>query len=171
MRIDLRHSKLGPSTRSGVRAGVSKYTLGVVWFCLSCLLLPLAAYAGTIEHPGILHKEDNCSSCHVDKTRGKSVHSAMVVPCTICHLAQTQGDMTTLQLSMPKTEICFSCHEKTMMLRQHTQGGKKLCVDCHDAHSSNRRMLLLDPLNAGRHNSSLMLPPTQDTTGKTADRR
>ena len=126
-------------------------------------------HAGTIEHPGILHKEDNCSSCHVDKTRGKSVHSAMEVPCTVCHLAQTQGDMTTLQLSLPKTEICFSCHEKTTMLRQHTQGGKKLCVDCHDAHSSNRRMLLLDPLNAGRHNSSLMLPPTKDTTRKTAN--
>jgi predicted CXXCH cytochrome family protein len=121
-------------------------------------------HAGTIEHPGILHKEDNCSSCHVDKTRGKSVHSAMEVPCTVCHLAQTQGDMTTLQLSLPKTEICFSCHEKTMMSREHATAAKKICVDCHDAHSSNRRMLLLDPLNGNRHNSSLMLPPTKGTT-------
>jgi predicted CXXCH cytochrome family protein len=100
----------------------------------------------------------------VDKTRGKSVHSAMEVPCTVCHLAQTQGDMTTLQLSLPKTEICFSCHEKTMMSREHATAAKKICVDCHDAHSSNRRMLLLDPLNGNRHNSSLMLPPTKGTT-------
>jgi predicted CXXCH cytochrome family protein len=165
--IDLLQSQLGASTRRGVHAGISKYTLGVALFCLSFLLLPLAMHGGTIEHPGILHKEDNCSSCHADKTRGKSVHSAMVIPCTVCHLAQTQGDMTTLQLSLPKTEICFSCHEKTMMPRQHLSDAKKLCVDCHDAHSSNRRMLLRDPLNANRHNSSLMFSPTKITTPTT----
>ena len=123
--------------------------------------------AGTIEHPGILHKEDNCSSCHRDKTSGKSVHSAMVISCTVCHLAQTQGDMTTLQLSLPKAEICFSCHEKSMMSREHSQGMKKLCVDCHDAHSSNRRMLLRDPLNTSQTNS-LMLPSVAKTTPRTA---
>ena len=123
--------------------------------------------AGTIEHPGILHKEDNCSSCHRDKTSGKSVHSAMVISCTVCHLAQTQGDMTTLQLSLPKAEICFSCHEKSMMSREHSQGMKKLCVDCHDAHSSNRRMLLRDPLNTSQTNS-LMSPSVDKTTPRTA---
>ena len=126
--------------------------------------------AGTIEHPGILHKEDNCSSCHRDKTSGKSVHSAMVISCTVCHLAQTQGDMTTLQLSLPKAEICFSCHEKSMMSREHSQGGKKLCVDCHDAHSSNRRMLLRDPLNTSQTNS-LMSPSVAKTTPRTAARQ
>jgi predicted CXXCH cytochrome family protein len=164
VRIDLLHSKLGPSTLRGVPAGRAIGAPAAFLFCLYLLLLPLAMNAGTIEHPGILHKEDNCSSCHVDKTRGKSVHSAMEVPCTVCHLAQTQGDMTTLQLSLPKTEICFSCHEKTMMSREHATAAKKICVDCHDAHSSNRRMLLLDPLNGNRHNSSLMLPPTKGTT-------
>ena len=119
--------------------------------------------ARTIEHPGILHKEDNCSSCHANKTRGKSVHSAMEVRCTICHLAETQGDMTTLQLSLPKEQICFSCHEKTMLLQQHTQKTRKICVDCHDAHSSNRRMLLRDPLNTSRSNS-VMLPSSAKST-------
>ncbi|HEY4959985.1 MAG TPA: hypothetical protein VFC15_00405 [Candidatus Limnocylindrales bacterium] len=157
MRIELLHAKLRPSSLGGVAAGLTIYAPAACLFCLYFLLLPLAMNAGTIEHPGILHKEDNCSSCHVDKTRGKSVHSAMEVPCTVCHLAETQGDMTTLRLSLPKAEICFSCHEKTMLLRQHIEGGKKLCVDCHDAHSSNRRMLLLDPLNANRRNSSVML--------------
>jgi predicted CXXCH cytochrome family protein len=130
------------------------------------LLLPTAAKARTIEHPGILHKEDNCSSCHGDKIRGKSVHSAMEIACTICHQAQTQGDMTTLQLSLPKEEICFSCHEKTMMLREHPKAVRRLCVDCHDAHSSSRRMLLRDPLNTSR-SSSMMLP----AGAKSADRK
>jgi predicted CXXCH cytochrome family protein len=92
----------------------------------------------------------------------------MEVMCTVCHLAQTQGDMTTLTLSLPKQEICFSCHEKSMMLREHPPAVKKLCVDCHDAHSSNRRMLLLEPANARRRNSSIMLPAVKDTTSKAA---
>lgn len=156
MRIDLLRFKFGPSTLLGVPAGVTRYAPGALLFCRYLLLLPLAMHASTIEHPGILHKEDNCSSCHLDKTRGKSVHSAMVAPCAICHLAQTQGDMTTLKLSLPKAEICFSCHEKTMMSRQHLSGAKKLCVDCHDAHSSNRRMLLRDPLSTRRSTSLLL---------------
>jgi len=165
----LPHSKFRRFTLGGVAAHAARYTLGAALFCLSLLLLPLAALAGTIEHPGILHKEDNCSSCHADKTRGKSVHSAMEVPCTVCHLAQTQGDMTTLQLSLPKEEICFSCHEKSMLLRKHSPRVKVLCVDCHDAHSSNRRMLLREPPNATRGNSFLLPPSTTDATGKTAN--
>ena len=86
--------------------------------------------------------------------------------CTVCHLAQTQGDMTTLQLSLPKQEICFSCHERTMMLREHPEAVTKLCVDCHDAHSSSRRMLLLEPASASRGNSSMMLPGAKHTTRK-----
>lgn len=155
-------------TLSGVLAGAMRYALRVSLFCLCLSLLPLTAQVRVIEHPGILHKEDNCSSCHADKTRGKSVHSAMEVMCTVCHLAQTQGDMTTLTLSLPKQEICFSCHEKSMMLREHPPAVKKLCVDCHDAHSSNRRMLLLEPANARRRNSSIMLPAVKDTTSKAA---
>jgi len=133
--------------------------------CLVLLLMPMMAQPRTIEHPGILHKEDNCSTCHGDKTKGKSVHSAMEIACTICHQAETQGDMTTLQLSQPKEEICFSCHEKNMMLREHPKAVQTLCIDCHDAHSSSRRMLLLEPLNSSSGNS-VMLP----AAAKAADR-
>ena len=160
--------RFGWSTLGGIVAAATRNTAGELLFCLSLTLLPLAAQTRTIEHPGILHKEDNCSSCHADKTRGKSVHSAMEVVCTVCHLAQTQGDMTTLTLSLPKEEICFSCHEKSMMQREHPTAVQKLCVDCHDAHSSNRRMLLLEPANINHRDSSLMLPGTRVTTHKPA---
>jgi len=135
--------------------------------CVGLLLLPFMARARTIEHPGILHKEDNCSACHGDKTKGTSVHSAMEIGCTICHQAQTQGDMTTLQLSQPKEEICFSCHEKTMMLREHPKAVQTFCVDCHDAHSSSRRMLLLEPLSSGRDNP-VMLPAASQSADRKA---
>lgn len=104
-----------------------------------------------VEHPGSIHADDNCSSCHADKSRGKSVHSAMALPCTVCHLAETQGDMTTLSLFMPKTKICFACHEQTLAVREHRPVANGPCLDCHDAHSSNRRTLLREPTDASRN--------------------
>jgi predicted CXXCH cytochrome family protein len=106
------------------------------------LLLAPAMQASAIEHPGIVPRDANCSSCHANKTRGKSVHSAMLLSCTVCHLAQTEGDMTTLNLAWPKEEMCFVCHEKSVELQQHSPVVRGQCVDCHDAHSSSRRSLL-----------------------------
>lgn len=112
---------------------------------IALLLLLLAAAMPTwaVEHPGILPKDADCSSCHAKKISGTSVHSAMATSCTVCHVAKTQGDMTTLILAMPKEQICFACHEKSAELKQHLPVVKGSCVDCHDAHSSNQRMLLL----------------------------
>jgi len=124
---------------------------------IALLLVLLAAMpASAVEHPGIVHKDDLCSSCHADKSIGKSVHSAMTISCTVCHLAQTQGDMTTVNLLMPKEQICFACHEKAAELQQHPQVAKGLCVDCHDSHSSNRRMLLREQVDTRR--GSMMSP-------------
>ena len=107
-------------------------------------LLLLAVPAFAVEHPGTLHKDDNCSSCHASKTSGKFVHAAMVISCTTCHLAQTRGDMTTLSLLMPKERLCFACHENTPAMHPKTQVAKQLCVDCHDSHTSDRSLLLRD---------------------------
>ncbi len=111
---------------------------------IASLLLLLAATmpARAVEHPGVLPIDADCSSCHVKKISGKSVHSAMSTSCTVCHVARTQGDMTTLTLAMPKEQICFACHEKSAELRQHSPVVKGSCLDCHDAHSSEQRMLL-----------------------------
>jgi predicted CXXCH cytochrome family protein len=106
-----------------------------------------------VEHPGSVHADDNCSSCHAEKSRGKSVHSAMELPCTSCHLAQTNGDMTTLTLLMPKPKLCFACHEETWSVGQHRPVTKRPCLDCHDAHSSNQRMLLRELSHVGLNQS------------------
>jgi|SRR5271165_3867413 len=131
------------------------------------LLLAGAGGASAVEHPGVLHENDDCSSCHASKTIGKSVHSAMASPCTICHLAQTQGDMTTLNLIMPKDQICFACHEKSAELRQHTPQVRGRCVECHDSHSSERRMLLREVSDL-RDRSTLLLPSGRDHGNKPA---
>jgi len=115
----------------------------IVFAALSSLLLLAATmHASVIEHPGIVPKDANCSSCHANKTKGKSVHSAMLLPCTVCHLARTEGDMTTLNLAWPKEKICSACHQQFVELQQHSPVVKGQCVDCHDTHSSSRRSLL-----------------------------
>ena len=107
-------------------------------------LLLTCASSWAVEHPGIVSKDAECSSCHANKLVGKSVHSAMATTCTVCHVAATQGDMMTVRLSMPKEKICSACHDEPAAMRQHMPSVKGSCVDCHDAHSSDRKMLLRD---------------------------
>jgi predicted CXXCH cytochrome family protein len=156
-------SKPGESVLSDASASLASATKcppGALIFFLFLLLLLPAARASAVEHPGILHKDDNCSSCHPDKTSGKSVHSAMALSCTVCHLAQTQGDMTILNLAMPRQLICFACHEKSVSLQRHSPGVKGICVDCHDAHSSDRRMLLREAIDTRRREKNRATSPT-----------
>jgi predicted CXXCH cytochrome family protein len=126
-----------------------RHTLGAL-LDLLLLLLVAGTQASIIEHPGVLPKDANCSSCHANKTKGKSVHSAMAIPCTVCHLTETQGDMTTLNLVMPKEKICFACHEKSAPLPRHSPGVKAPCVECHDSHSSSRPALLREQVDDRR---------------------
>jgi len=134
------------SAVSAVKRGLSKEM-----FALCSLLLLGTIRVSAIEHPGSVHANDNCSSCHADKTKGKSVHSAMSLPCIVCHLVRTQGDMTTLNLLMPKAKICFACHEQILSVREHRPVVNQPCLECHDPHSSKRRMLLREPTNGSRN--------------------
>jgi len=106
--------------------------------------LLLLGTAAAVEHPGVVRRDSDCTSCHEAKLKGRSVHSAMAGSCDMCHIVTTQGDMTSVSLSMPKTKICSACHDAPSALRQHVPEVKGSCVDCHDAHSSARKMLLLD---------------------------
>ena len=106
------------------------------------LLLVGVTPAVAVEHPGVVPKDADCTSCHAAKVRGKSVHSVMASSCDVCHVTQTQGDLTMLSLSMPKQKICFACHQESTALREHVPAVKGQCIDCHDAHSSDRKMLL-----------------------------
>jgi predicted CXXCH cytochrome family protein len=114
---------------------------------LGFVLIVTSLSSRAVEHPGTLPKDAECSSCHVKKITGTSVHSAMAMPCTVCHVPNTQGDMTILTLLMTKDKICFACHQESTAMRQHVPAVRGNCVECHDAHSSDRRMLLRE---AGR---------------------
>lgn len=117
------------------------YGRSTILLAVSSLLLAGAGRA--VEHPGVVPKDVECTSCHAAKISGKSVHSAMAGSCGMCHVVMTQGDLTSVSLSMPKSKICSACHQESATLRQHVPAVKGSCVECHDAHSSQRKMLLL----------------------------
>jgi len=127
-----------PRAMGSLHSWVARNRLYAFVICALLAALPAAA----VEHPGVLPKDAECSSCHASKMMGKSVHSVMAASCDVCHVTTTRGDMTLVILSMPKEKICYACHEQSAALRQHVPSTKGACVDCHDAHSSEYRMLL-----------------------------
>jgi cytochrome c553 len=57
---------------------------------LGCFIVVvmLAGSASAAKHPVPLDPKadtSTCLACHEDKTKGKSVHSAMAMGCTSCH--------------------------------------------------------------------------------------
>ena len=73
------------------------------------LLLLGAGGAAAVEHPGVLHEGDDCSSCHASKNNWGVCAFGDGEPVYDLSSAQTQGDVTTLSLIMPKEQICFAC--------------------------------------------------------------
>lgn len=122
-----------------------------IYLLAASMLVAVAVPAAAVEHPGVVPKDGECTTCHAAKMRGKSVHSVMASSCDVCHLTQTQGDMTLVMLSMPKQKICFACHQESAALQRHVPSVRGLCIECHDAHSSERKMLLrAEPLVSAR---------------------
>ncbi len=115
-------------------------TRRAVVFSSILLLLFAAPEISAADHPPIV-AGTRCSSCHIDKTRGKSVHAALAISCMVCHIANAQGNAITL--TAPKEKLCFGCHPRTIEEDQHTPRVTGECVTCHDSHSSARPMLLL----------------------------
>jgi|SRR5579872_95312 predicted CXXCH cytochrome family protein len=122
--------------------GLNLNSIAVLALMLFASVQMSAGESRRVEHPGSINANDDCSVCHADKSRGKSVHSAMALPCTVCHVAESQGDMTTLILFMPKPKVCFACHEQSKSVAQHKTKANERCLNCHEAHSSNQPNLL-----------------------------
>lgn len=99
------------------------------------------------EHPVALEKDADCASCHEDKTKGKSVHSAIAMGCTTCHEVKTENETTTVNLTAPKQELCLTCHAATDDPVKHAPYQKGQCVVCHDPHVSEFFKQLRAPTN------------------------
>lgn len=90
-----------------------------------------------------------CLECHEDKTKGKSVHSAMAMGCTTCHEIRVNKDITRVKLTTttPRS-LCLSCHADkdadTLKGTVHPPAVRD-CLKCHDPHASDNKNQLLKP--------------------------
>ncbi len=103
---------------------------------LTLLLFVHVTPAQIPEHRALQTGSD-CSSCHANKTSGKSLHAAVETGCASCHQVVSDGTNVTVRLKMAKAQLCFACHLRSGDAYLHEPYAKGRCVSCHDPHSSD----------------------------------
>ena len=101
-------------------------------------------------HPVPLDKNVDsakCLECHEDKTKGKSVHSAIATGCLSCHEVRVNKDVTRVKLNtaMPY-KLCLTCHsdKDATQIKGHVhKPAVRDCLTCHDPHTSDNKNQLL----------------------------
>jgi predicted CXXCH cytochrome family protein len=134
---------LKPSSRMNLK-------LNALGCCIVVLLLAGRVLAA--KHPVPLDPKadtSTCIACHEDKTKGKSVHSAMAMGCTACHEIRVNKDVTRVKLiTTTPLALCLTCHaDKNAADIKGTVHPPAVrdCVKCHDPHSSDYKNQLLKP--------------------------
>ncbi len=104
------------------------------------------------EHPVPLDPKADpatCIACHEDKTKGKSVHSAIAMGCTSCHEIRVNKEVTRVKLITTTSHaLCLTCHaDKNSADLKGTvhPAAVRDCVKCHDPHASENKYQLLKP--------------------------
>src|ERR1035437_4738262 len=81
--------------------------------CIALVVL-MATRAAAAVHPVPLDKNTDaakCLECHEDKTKAKSVHSAMKTGCLSCHEIRVNKDITRVKLiTATPYALCLTCH-------------------------------------------------------------
>jgi predicted CXXCH cytochrome family protein len=118
---------------------------------------------GAAKHPPLDAKVDaaKCLECHGDKTKGKSVHSAMKMGCLSCHEVRVSKDATHVKLITPTpAALCFTCHSDKnpsgIKGKVHRPAVRD-CLKCHDPHTAADKDQLLKPTSGGNKDENLCL--------------
>jgi len=145
------------------------------------IFLMFSGVARAGKHPVPLEPNADaatCVQCHENKTKGKSVHSAMQMGCLACHEIRVvkardkkHEDITRVKLQKATpTGQCLSCHDNLKgsagNSRVHAPV-KRNCLTCHDPHTSAFKNQLKkdtvgergENLCLGCHTEGLNVPP------------
>ena len=124
-----------------------------VWLCIALLAL-FATRAGAAVHPVPLDQNTDaakCLECHEEKTKGKSVHSAMATGCLSCHEIRVNKDVTRVKLiTATPAALCLTCHDdkKAAGIKGTVHPpAVRDCLSCHDPHVSDNKNQLLKPMS------------------------
>ncbi len=121
---------------------------------VSLVLLVGTASVFAVQHPVPLDpKADSstCIQCHEDKTKGKSVHSAIAMGCNSCHEIRTNKDVTHVKLiTATPYRLCLTCHadkDASQMTGRVHPPAVRDCLTCHDPHTAEYKNQLHKPLS------------------------
>jgi predicted CXXCH cytochrome family protein len=136
---------------------VARLSRGALRRGLHVFLLAFSAgYAFGAVHPVPLDRNVDaakCLECHEDKTKGKSVHSAMAMGCLSCHEVRVNKDVTRVKLiTATPVALCVTCHadKKASDIKGtiHPPAARD-CLTCHDPHETDNKNQLLKPESGG----------------------
>ncbi|MGZ4825215.1 MAG: cytochrome c3 family protein, partial [Terriglobales bacterium] len=131
-----------------------------------CFLVLISALPKVFAkvHPVPLDKNadaSTCLQCHDDKTKGKSVHSAMQTGCLSCHEVRVNKDVTRIKLTTATpAKLCLSCHadKDAAQIKGHVhEPAVRDCLTCHDPHSTDNKNQLLKATGGATKDDNLCL--------------
>jgi len=125
-------------------------TVGIALFALTAMRASAAVHPFPLEQNTDTKK---CLECHEEKTKGKSVHSAMGKGCMSCHEIRVNKDVSRVKLiTATPSALCLTCHaEKKATENKGTVHPPAVrdCLTCHDPHASENKNELLKPVSGG----------------------
>src|SRR5690349_11300543 len=108
-----------------------------------------------------------CLECHEEKTKGKSVHSAMAMGCTTCHEIRTNKDVTRTKLiATTPGKLCISCHDNkdaSKIQGQVHAPAVRDCIKCHEPHTAANKNQLLKTASGDKNENLCLTCHTQGT--------
>jgi len=131
-----------------------------------CFLMVLAAASSSQAktHPVPLDANTDaakCVACHEDKTKGKSVHSAIATGCLTCHQVRVAKDVTRVTLTaVTPAKLCLTCHsdKDVAQIKGHVHSpAVRDCLKCHDPHVSDFKNQLLKATDGATKDANLCL--------------
>ncbi|MBI5847474.1 MAG: hypothetical protein HZB31_05900 [Nitrospirae bacterium] len=93
----------------------------------------------------------DCSMCHPDLDKKKTVHAAVGMGCSACHTSLNVSDVphkvtgkVPKGLSSAQPDICYGCHDKTKFSKKNVHAALMMgCTTCHNPHSTDAQKLLI----------------------------
>ncbi len=152
----------------------NRRSLATVLVLRGALVLGIAAIClprafGAVHPVPLDPKTDaaKCIECHDDKSKGKSVHSAIAMGCMSCHEIRVNRDVTRVKLITTTTHaLCLTCHadkDATKLKGTVHPPAVRDCVKCHDPHTSDNKFQLLKATSGDKKDNLCLSCHTQGT--------
>ena len=140
-------------------------TRTVLVLIMAAVCLPRALSA---VHPVPLDPKTDgakCIECHADKSKGKSVHSAIAMGCLSCHEVRVNKDITRVKLiTTTPSGLCVTCHadKKAADIKGTVHPpAVRDCLKCHDPHTSDNKFQLLKATSGDKKDNLCLACHTQ----------